>query len=285
MSSLVRSFLFLCLFLPFASGSYSQAEESSFGWSYQGLSDDLITKVESAAQYLEATPTGKEVLKTFKGFKISILIESGMSGNGYYDDEYSALVLNRQVLEKWPNWKIARLLCHELTHAVQHSLGISRANYDNNDSKPISASGIMEFSALSMEVRFWIEAKAPLDEQRDFNSLRMWAYLFFPETVRIGWAYTNSTQRFKEPVATWADARLANYWTSILESEIDWRKSHQYLFPTQFQEASIALEYLKERYGKPVSPWLPQYLESLGAIPANPSSNDLGLIQLHRLLP
>lgn len=233
-------------------------------------------KVESALKFLGKTPAGAGVLKALQGFAFKIEIDRTEDSNGSYDDEYKTLSLNVKALA-WPEWKLARLLCHEMTHTVQDSLGINRANYGNGD--PVIEDPISEYAALSMEVRFWVEAGQPADSVRDFNMLRRAAYLYFPETVRIGWAYTNSLHRFKEPLL---DARLAAYWASILSSEAEWRKKWSAKFPKK--DSAIALEYLKERTKKPVSRWLPDYLENLGALPGTPTANDLELIQLHRLV-
>jgi hypothetical protein len=234
-------------------------------------------KVESAMKLLGGTPTGAAVLKALQGFAFSIEITRSGDGNGSYDDEYKILSLNAKSLA-WPEWKLARLLCHELTHAVQDSIGINRANYGNAD--PSIDDPISEYAALSMEVRFWVEAGQPADSVRDFNMLRRAAYLHFPETVRVGWAYTNSLQRFKEPLLAGSDERLASYWESVLSSEAEWRARWAAKFPKK--DSAIALEYLKERYKKPVSKWLPDYLEKLGDLPGTPSANDLELIRLHR---
>jgi|GEM_PF-7067764 len=263
--------LFLFLFLV---GMRAEAFE------YSNAKPAERAKVESALKFLEKTPSGGQVLGALKNFAFTIEIERGDDGNGAYDDEYKTLLLNAKALA-WPEWKLARLLCHELTHAVQDSLGINRTNYDNGEPQ-ISSSGVGEFSALSMEVRFWIEAGAPADPVRDFNMLRRAAYLYYPETVRIGWAYTNSMQQFKEPVLAWSNERLASYWDSVLASEAVWRKQWAAKFPKK--DNAIALEYLKERYKKPISAWLPGYLETLGALPGTPTANDRELIQLHRLV-
>ncbi len=245
---------------------------------FSNAKPEEVAKVETALTFLNSTYTGASILKDLNSTSFSIEIDRNGDSNGSYDDEYKVLSINAKALA-WPDWKLARLLCHELTHAVQDSMLINRANYDNGD-PAINASGVVEFAALSMEVRFWVEAGMPADSVRDFNTLRREAYLYFPETVRIGWTYTNRIQKFKEPVMAWADARLAVYWEAVLNEESAWRALNSTKFPKK--DIAVALEYLKERYKKPVSPWLPNYLEALGLLPASPTDNDLELIRLHR---
>ena len=205
---------------------------SAAQWKYSAATEAEKARVEAATAFLAGTPTGRAVVDALRGFDFSV--EIGHESNGAYDDEYKVLLLSREAVLKWPEWKLARLLCHELTHAVQDSLGINRASYDFFS----AASGVQEFSALSMEVRFWVEAVAPVDAVRDFNSLRMWAYLSFPETVRVGWVFTNTAQKFKEPIA---DQRLASYWAGVLESEQAWRARWAGRFPAFTAKPAIAL--------------------------------------------
>lgn len=247
-------------------------------WKFGSGTPAEKAKVEKAIAFLRETPTGRSVLEAVRAAH-EFSIEVGTdSDNGSYDDEYKVLSLNRKAVAAWPDWKLARLLCHELTHAVQDSLGINRASYDFFS----AASGVSEFAALSMEVRFWVEAGAPVDTVRDFNALRMWAYLSFPETVRVGWVFTNDSQKFKEPIE---DKLLAGYWASVLESESAWRARWAGRFPAFTAREAVAFEYLENRVKKPVAKWLPSYLERPeGPVPAGASALDRQLIGLHRLV-
>lgn len=248
------AFLFSCSHLPFRQLASSETKYLNPFKIYPDIkvakghwNDTELNNIDKALTLLAKTPTGKEQRKKLKGFPLSLYrTYMGDYGdpapNGSYDDEYNTLGLSSDRVNNWPKERLARLIAHELEHALQHRVyGFTRNQYGLN------LTSISEFASMSIEVRVWVELGSKrypkeTSHKDEFVRQRRLIYVRYPRTVHLAWMYSNHYEfplNFPELRSDHAQ-NIKNYWKGVMECEMVWRKKNREKLPSVTDEEVIS---------------------------------------------